>query len=185
MLEMSGSSGSIDKAITSLRHSLELLPDQPMLRLNLARLLAQRGDTTELLTQIGELKRLNLTPILIGLLEAKYLINCTEWKKAILSLVKLQQLGEQSEESKAQVQDLLAQCYHHLGDRDRERDAYKRSIRANPKDVQARLGLAANLVARGEIDPAIKEYRQLVGSVTAKRNVRRSYPRSAVGWSSC
>ena len=78
------------------------------------------GDTAELLTQIGELKRVNLSPIEIGLLEAKYLMNCTEWKKAILSLVRLQQLGEQSEESKAQVQDLLAQCYHHLGDRDRE-----------------------------------------------------------------
>ena len=164
MLEMSGSSGSIDKAITSLRHSVDLLPlpDQPLLRLNLARLLARRGDTSELLTQIGELKRVNLSPIEIGLLEAMYLMNCTEWKKAILSLVKLQQLGEQSEESKAQVQDLLAQCYHHLGDRDRERDAYQRSIRANPKDVQARLALATSLLARGEIDPAIKEYRLLL-----------------------
>ena len=164
MLEMSGSSGSIDKAITSLRHSVDLLPlpDQPLLRLNLARLLARRGDTSELLTQIGELKRVSLSPIEIGLLEAMYLMNCTEWKKAILSLVKLQQLGEQSEESKAQVQDLLAQCYHHLGDRDRERDAYQRSIRANPKDVQARLALATSLVARGEIDPAIKEYQLLL-----------------------
>src|SRR5271166_3295022 len=70
MLEMSGSSGSIDKAITSLRRSLELLRDQPMLSWSLANLLAQRGDTDELLRQIGELKRLNLKPILIGLLEA-------------------------------------------------------------------------------------------------------------------
>ena len=171
MLEMSGSSGSIDKAITSLRHSVDLLPlpDQPLLRLNLARLLARRGDTSELLTQIGELKRVNLSPIEIGLLEAMYLINCTEWKKAILSLVKLQQLGEQSEESKAQVQDLLAQCYHHLGDRDRERDAYQRSIRANPKDVQARLALATSLVARGEIDPAIKEYQLLLDQLQERQ----------------
>jgi len=171
MLEMSGSSGSIDKAITSLRHSVDLLPlpDQPLLRLNLARLLARRGDTSELLTQIGELKRVNLSPIEIGLLEAMYLMNCTEWKKAILSLVKLQQLGEQSEESKAQVQDLLAQCYHHLGDRDRERDAYQRSIRANPKDVQARLALATSLVARGEIDPAIKEYQLLLDQLQERQ----------------
>lgn len=171
MLEMSGSSGSIDKAITSLRHSVDLLPlpDQPLVRLNLARLLARRGDTSELLTQIGELKRVSLSPIEIGLLEAMYLMNCTEWKKAILSLVKLQQLGEQSEESKAQVQDLLAQCYHHLGDRDRERDAYQRSIRANPKDVQARLALATSLVARGEIDPAIKEYQLLLDQLQERQ----------------
>ena len=77
---------------------------------------------------------------------------------------RLQQLmeQEQSEESKAQVHDLLAQCYHHLGDRDREREAYKRSIRANPQDVQARWRLATILAAQGEIDTAIKEYRQLL-----------------------
>ncbi len=161
-LERFGSSGSIDKAITSLHRSLELLPDQPMLSWSLANLLAQRGDTTELLRQIGELKRLNVKPVLIGLLEAKYLINRGEWKKAILSLTRLQQLGEQSEEFKPQVQYLLAQCYHWLGDRDREREAYKSSILANPKDVQARWGLAENLADRGEIDNAIKEYRQLV-----------------------
>lgn len=162
MVEMSG---SIDKAIMSLRRSLELLPDQPLLRLTLARLLAQRGetrDTSELLTQIGELKRLNLSPISIGLLEARNLINSNEWKKAIQSLIRLQPLVEQSPEAKAQVNDLLAQCYHHLGDRERERAAYQRSIRANPQDVQARWGLAASLADRGEIDNAIKEYRQLV-----------------------
>src|SRR5271157_364775 len=161
-LEMSGSSGSIDKAITSLRRSLELLRDQPMLSWSLANLLAQRGDTDELLRQIGELKRLNLKPILIGLLEANYQINCGQWKKAILSLTRLQQLGEQSEEFKPQVQYLLARCYHLLGDREREREAYKSSIRANPKDVQARWGLAESLADRGEIDNAIREYRQLV-----------------------
>ena len=162
-VEMSGPSGSIDKAITSLRHSLELLPDDKMLHFNLGRLLAQRGgDPAELLTQIGELKRLNFRPILIGLLEAQNLINCKEWRKAILSLTRLQQLEEQSEDLKAQVQDLLAQCYHQLGDRDRELEAYKSSIRANPKDVQARLGLAASLVARNDLDAGINEYRQLV-----------------------
>ena len=55
-----------------------------------------------------------------------------------------------------------AQCYHRLGDRDREREAYKSSILANPKDVQARWGLAESLADRGEIDNAIREYRQLV-----------------------
>ncbi len=165
-------SGSIDKAITSLRHSLELLADDVKLRWTLATLLTQRGgDPSDLLTQIKELKRRNLSTKLIGLLEAKYLINCNEWKKAILSLVELQQLmeQEQSEESKAQVHDLLAQCYHHLGDRVRERvervrecEEYERSIRANPLDVQARWRLATILADQGEIDTAIKEYRQLL-----------------------
>ena len=161
-LAMLERSGSIDKAITSLHHSVDLLPDQPMLRLSLADLLAQRGDTTELLRQIEELKRLNLPSISIGLLEARYHIDSNEWKKAIQSLVRLQPLVEQSPEAKAQVHDLLAQCYHHLGDRVREREAYERSIRANPLDVQARWRLATILADQGEIDNAIKEYRQLL-----------------------
>ena len=163
-LAMLERSGSIDKAITSLRHSVGLLPDQPILRLGLAHLLAQRGDTTELLRQIEELKRLNLPSISIpiGLLEARYQIASNEWKKAIQSLVRLQPLVEQSPEAKAQVNDLLAQCYHHLGDRVREREEYVRSIRANPLDVQARWGLATILADQGEIDNAIKEYRQLL-----------------------
>ncbi len=168
-LAMLERSGSIDKAITSLRHSVDLLPDQPMLRLSLADLLAQRGDTTELLRQIEQLKRLNLSSISIGLLEARYQIDSNEWKKAIQSLVRLQPLVEQSPEAKAQVHDLLAQCYHHLGDRLREREAYERSIRANPLDVQARWGLATILADQGEINNAIKEYRQLLDQLQRER----------------
>ena len=178
-LEMSGSSGSIDKAITSLRHSLELLPDDPMLHGNLAGFLAQRGgDPSELLKQIGELKRLNRSPVSIGFLEAKYLINCKEWKKAILSLTRLQQLVEQlpTEDLKAQVQDLLAQCYRQLGDRDRELEAYKSSLRANPKDVQAQLGLAASYAARGDLDAAIKVYLQLLDQLQQEQREAELLP---------
>jgi len=178
-VEMSGSSGSIDKAITSLRHSLELLPDDPMLHGNLAGFLAQRGgDPSELLKQIGELKRLNRSPVSIGFLEAKYLINCKEWKKAILSLTRLQQLVEQlpTEDLKAQVQDLLAQCYRQLGDRDRELEAYKSSIRANPKDLQAQLGLATSYAARGDLDAAIKVYLQLLDQLQQEQREAELLP---------
>src|SRR5208337_4024142 len=92
-VEMSGPSGSIDKAITSLRQSLELLPDDPMLHACLAGFLAQRGGdptATELLQQIEELKRLNRSQASISFLEAKYQMNRKEWKKAILSLTRLQ-----------------------------------------------------------------------------------------------
>ncbi len=178
-VELSGSSGSIDKAITSLRHSLELLPDDPMLHGNLAGFLAQRGgDPSELLKQIGELKRLNRSPVSIGFLEAKYLINCKEWKKAILSLTRLQQLVEQlpTEDLKAQVQDLLAQCYRQLGDRDRELEAYKSSIRANPKDLQAQLGLATSHAARGDLDAAIKVYLQLLDQLQQEQREAELLP---------
>jgi len=169
-LEIAGSSGTIDKAITSLRHSVERLPDDLQLRFYLANLLAQRGgNPAELLTQIGELNRLGLQPFLLRLLEAKNLINGEEWKKAILVLTRLQQHEEQAAELKAQVQDLLAFCYHQLGDRDHEREAYNSSVRANPKDVQAQFGLAASWLARNDIDAAIKVYRGLVEQLKLER----------------
>jgi len=161
-LERSNPSGSIDKAITSLRQSLELLPDDAMVRLTLADLVAQRGgNEKELQTQIEELKRLNIRPIYTGLLEAQNLITGKEWNKAFLLLTRLKQLEEQSEEQKSRVQYLLAQCYRQLGNRDRELEAYQSSIRANPRDLQARLELAASYEARGELAAAIKEYRVL------------------------
>jgi cellulose synthase operon protein C len=169
--------GSIDKAIMSLRRSLEILPDQAELHMHLAYLLAQRGDTSELLMQIGELKRLNVSPILTGFLEAKHLTNSNEWKKATQALIKLQVLVEQSPDYKARVNDLLAQCYHHLGDREREREAYRRSVRANQQDMQARWGLAASLVARGEIDAAINEYRQLVDQLLQEQREAQLPPK--------
>ncbi len=157
-LEMSGPSGSIDKAITSLRHSLERLPDDLQIRWNLANLLAQSGrDSDGLLTQIGELKRLNLNPVLIGLLEARNLINQKDWIKAIKFLTGLQQRGEQSEEFKPEIQQLLAQCYDQLGDRNKAVEAYKSSVRANPKDVRARWALVASYEARGDLAVAIEE----------------------------
>lgn len=163
MLEMPG---SIDKAIMSLRHGVDLLPDQPALRWNLANLLAQRGDTAPLLKEIGELKRLNFPQLWIGILEARYLFNCNEWEKAISTLVRLQ---PESPEHKAQVNDLLAQCYHNRKDRAREREAREQSVRANPQDLQARLQLAALLTDQGDIENAIKEYRQLLAQVRQER----------------
>jgi predicted Zn-dependent protease len=160
--------GSIDKAIKSLRHSVDLIPGHVGLRLFLAELLAQSGVTSDLLKEIGELKRMNLRADLVGLFEAKYLINSQDWTKAISTLVRLQpELPEQ----KAQVSKLLAVCYRNLASgseksealqyRVREREALEQAIKANPRDVRARVGLIENLVNAAEIERALSEYHQL------------------------
>lgn len=68
-------SGSIDTAITRLRDGLQLLPDEASLHWTLANILAERGDTAELRTQIDELRKLNYWPILLEFLEAYQLAN--------------------------------------------------------------------------------------------------------------
>jgi tetratricopeptide (TPR) repeat protein len=169
--------GRRDKAIESIRHSLQKLPDQVILHWALARLLAERGDTTDLLAEIEELKRLNLNNLIVRYIEAHYHVNLSNWTKARDSLIKLQAdvagwpdfkpvMSERDEflvDFKAQVINLLAQCHGHLGDSERQRDAYRRAVRANPKLQAARLGLANTMIERGEIDQAIDEYRKLIG----------------------
>ena len=58
----------------------------------------------------------------------------------------------------------------HLGDSDRQRDAYQRAIAANPQDIPARLGLATSMVSRGELEQAIEEYRKMADQVPQARS---------------
>ena len=153
--------GTIDQAIERLRRSLSLIPGQANLHWLLANFLAERGDTSELKQQIESLKNLHYSPILISFLEAYLEVNLTHWTQARQFLVKLQPAFESAPEFKARVNNLLARCYSHLGDREREGEAYLRAARANPQSLPARLGLAASMIDRGEIDQAIDEYRSL------------------------
>ena len=152
--------GSIDKAITSLHKSLDVLPDDVNLHLMLVNQLIDQGNTTDLLLEIEDLKRLNLSPVIIDFFDACYQVNSGEWAKARQSLVRLQAMSifESRPELKAKVNSLLAQCYSHLNDRERQYDALVEASRANPQDVRARLTLAESLATRGEIDHAIAEY---------------------------
>ena len=76
-------------------------------------------------------------------------MNSGEWAKARQSLVRLQAMAmfESRPELKSRINSLLAQCYSHLSDKERQYDALIEATRANPQDPQAQLNLAANLVA--------------------------------------
>ena len=181
---LEASTGSADKAIASLHRSLELLPDQADLHWLLAMYLADRGDTTSLLLQIEQLKRLSFTDIHIRYLESVYHVNAHEWSRARESLVRLQPDVEVSPEFKARVNTLLARCYNQLGDADRQREALLQAIRADPRLPAARLGLAETMVRRGEIEQAIAAYYELtsqnprlhgrLASLLIMRNQQRS-----------
>ena len=73
---------------------------------------------------------------------------------------------------KAQLNNMLAQCYGHLGEPARQQEAYVRALSANPKDIRAKLGTIDRMVKQGEIEGAIKEYHTLPSS----------YPRLAFPW---
>ena len=59
-------------AIARLRQSLQLLPDEASLHWTLANILAEKGETNELRTEIDELRRLNSTTRSVEFLEAHH-----------------------------------------------------------------------------------------------------------------
>ena len=160
-------SGSAGGAVAGLYKSLGVMPDNVGLRWMLANLLAEQEKTTELMDQIQELKRLSFTPTLLEFLEACHEVNSSQWTKAIQSLSRLQPMLEPTPELKARVNSLLARCYDHQGEPERQQDAIQRAVRANPNSVQAHVALYENHVERGEIDQAIDEYRKLAPTISS------------------
>ena len=168
---MSCNARQIDKAIEILRRILKTYPNSSRYGWLLARILAQRGDTRELESQIEDLKRIGFSPMLLRFLTAWYNINKNEYAIARDLLVPLQTRPEVTGNAdvKLQVSLLLARCYRHLADPEMEQEAYLQTLKANPGDLTARMGWIAILIKRGETDRAIEEYQGLVGKVPQVR----------------
>ena len=163
LVEYSGTPESLSQAIRSLKDSVERLPNVPLLRYRLAGLMAQRGDTKELASQISELRRLNFpSKVLIDMLEARRLKNDNKPQEAIQTLFRLKPQVEKDPKISAELQLLLGQCYSQLGDSESATTHYDSSVRADPSNNNARLTQARSLAERNQIDDAIKEYREFL-----------------------
>ena len=165
--------GNKDEAIEVLELILKSQPDQSALRVRLTDLLANRGDTGQLLLQIEELKRLGQPPVLIQYYTAFYHVNTNQFLKAKQSLVALQAAMKRTTaaEFKSMIKMLLARCYEELGEPEMQQNAYLQALSANPQDLNAKLGWANNLRSQGDTVGAIKEFRTLVKQVPRVRPV--------------
>jgi cellulose synthase operon protein C len=157
--------GHIDQAVKTLERGLESSAEKGRLHLNLAELLAGRGETAKLLLQIEELKKIGFSQMPVQFLTAQYYINSSEFREARELLVAIESIAGLPPDFKASVNDMLAQCYGRLGEPDMQQEAYIRALKAKPKDVTAKLGLITRMVSQGELDGAIKEYRTLVKQI--------------------
>lgn len=153
--------GSPLKAIEILGTALKELPDDGNLRWDLAMLLADQGETTKLLVEIQELKRLGASSFIVDFLKARYQVNSREWKSAQQTLTALRSQVESDRNWKETINLLLAQCYERLGQTEGRLSAVEDALRANPRSLPARFALAQERVARGDLDKAIEDYRQL------------------------
>ena len=158
--------GRVDRYIESLEAGVKVIPEQADLRLELAQILAARGETGKLMLHIEELKNLGLHKLITDYFIAYYHFNNREFEKAIQILTSIQTGVAHNLDLKARVNVLLAQCYGQLHEPEKEWEARQRAYNAKPDDVMMQAGwidgLIRRLVNKGEIDVAIKEYQRLI-----------------------
>ncbi len=155
--------GRVDRAADALELGLKALPDEINLRGQLALLLANRGDTGRLLLQISELEeRKETSRPFIQYLKAYAFFNKHEFYKARQILTPLQPEVMGIPALKSLVNLLLARCYAELSEPELQREATLRALSVDPKNMTARQSWIQALIARGDRDEAIGEYRTLL-----------------------
>jgi tetratricopeptide (TPR) repeat protein len=166
--ELERKAGQFDRMVELVERGVKVMPDQPVLRWQLAMMLAAHGDTGKLLLHIEELKNLEVNKVFTDYLTAHYCVNNKEFERAKQILTSIEASVAQIPVLKAQVNVLLARCYGQLHQPEQQWEANRRAFIANPKDMVAQAGwldgLINRLVSRGEIDEAIKEYRRQLES---------------------
>jgi cellulose synthase operon protein C len=157
----------IDEAVQILEDGLpkiEPARERVRLRVLLAELLARNGSTGKLLLQIEELTKAGLPSAQVDYLRACYYINMRDFVEARRLLTSIQRQAIRSaSEFKSGINLLLAECYGHLGEPEKQRDAYLRAHgAASQDDPKARRKWIDYLVNQGKTEEAIKEYRTIV-----------------------
>ena len=170
LADLNQRAGHLDQAIAVLERGIKSASEKTALRWLLAISLATRGDTGKLLLRIDELRNEGIPPYVVQFLMAHYHVNSGDFRKARQLLVQLESLPGIRADLRARASNLLARCYSQLGEPGMQREAYVRSLSANPQDIQARHGLIEIMLKHGEVDEAIKEYRALV-QVVPRLNV--------------
>lgn len=163
-------SGDVDGGTNVLRRGLEALPDDLGLRIYMAETLAMRGATAELRDQASELNRIGRRDR--GDYYTAYaLVNARQWAEAkkVLSekLANADLSGDP--QFQASVRRLLAQIYGNLGDADRQRSYLASASRDTPNDAMSKLTAVNDLLAQGDAEGAIAEYRALAPALPIVR----------------
>src|SRR5262249_8354613 len=127
-------SGHPDRAIEALELGLKAMPDDLNLHVQLALLLASRGEaeTGRLNLQIVELERLHANPSFTRYLTANVHFNKREFVRAKQILTPLQTDVARNPGLKSVVNLLLAKCYREMGETEQQQEAMQRAYSTNP-----------------------------------------------------
>jgi cellulose synthase operon protein C len=155
--------GRRGEAIKVLRIARKVVPSdaQTEVLFVLAEQCAEIGDRAGADDALTALKKARQDTTRIDFLRGLSLVRLGQWYEGSGVLERVRPLLATKQDKTVQIDLLLAECYGHLGDIDRQLITYRRAVGAAPLDYRPRLGLAGALVALGRGNEAIDEYRHI------------------------
>ena len=149
--------GNAPAAIAVLEDGLKATPDGFDLLIPLADLLVQQGDTTRTAEILQRLETRKATASQVKYLKSRIAMRDAKWSEAAALLEAMRREVTNSPGLETQLNLLLSVCAGKLADPVSEEKALQRVVNADPKNVQARLGLGNLYLNLGRFDDAIRE----------------------------
>ncbi len=149
--------GNAPAAIGILEDGLKTSPEAFDLLVPLADLLVQQGDTTRTYEILKQLEIRKAPPLQVKYLKARIAMRDSKWTDAGDLLLSLRGEATHLPGLEIQLNLLLGICAGRLADTQGEETAYQRVVQADPKNVQAHLGLGNLYLRLGKFDDAVHE----------------------------
>jgi tetratricopeptide (TPR) repeat protein len=173
LVELDFRAGRPKDALESLFHIQKILDSSSTDNLDaigtLADLFFEANEPEEAEKEINKLRGKDVRPGALNYLKARLLISEGLKRNSTRAFAEATDLLEKSrEELKANVKQLikadilLGQCYEQLGNPDQRLAAFERAAKADPSSGAARFGYAAALLAVGDLENGLIEYRKLM-----------------------
>lgn len=164
MADIELQAGSRDKAIASLQQGLKATERSPQLLWSMGNLLIDVNSLDEAEQLIKELKTTEIYKPFIEYLAARIDFVKGRWLPARVGFEKVRGALAIFPHLQKQMDVWIGQCYGQLGNRDAQVDAYRRALKADPFYAPARAGLTEAMLASGNVNDALDEYRKLASS---------------------
>ncbi len=154
-------SGNRDAAIAALQQGLKATEQSPQLLWSMANLLMDVNKLKEAEPIIEELRATEYPKQFVEYLNARREFIQGHWLAARQGFEKVRGLLTTWPGLLKQVDVWIGQCYGQVGNRDLQIESYRRALKMDPFYIPAKVGLTEALLAAGNVDDAIKEYREL------------------------
>jgi cellulose synthase operon protein C len=151
-----------DSARQHLQTAIEHCSDAYELHTALAELLIQGKMFDQVDKIISELKSKGVREDRIQYLTARIAVEQEHWVEAVNMLEKLRTEARNNADLSVQLNLLLAHCFRHLNDTDRQQESLKKTLEFDAQNVLARQGLATLYASLGRLSEAIQEYQQML-----------------------